>query len=297
MTQETDIRKNLSTIGIRMAGAAEAAGRAPDSIILVAISKAHPASAAHQALITGHRVFGENRVQEAEEKWPALKDEFPNAVLHLVGALQRNKVHRAVALYDVIQTIDRPKLARALADEISKSGRRPQCFIQVNTGEEPQKGGILPETADSFIAECQDDLVFPGRVFRRQPKSVPAHGVQHIETPGALVAGDHIAQGVIAHVPHMNAPRGIGKHLKHVVFRFVCVFADGEASPVFPDRLPFRFRLLEIVPGHFCWLARLVESALVDRIYHRDPIRRLSIFFGVAVRFRITSYYDLENRR
>ena len=158
MTQETDIRKNLSTIGARMAGAAEAAGRAPDSITLVAISKAHPASAAHQALIAGHRVFGENRVQEAEEKWPALKDEFPNAVLHLVGALQRNKVHRAVALCDVIQTIDRPKLARALADEISKSGRRPQCFIQVNTGEEPQKGGILPETADSFIAECHDIL-------------------------------------------------------------------------------------------------------------------------------------------
>ena len=121
--------------------------------------------------------------------------------------------------------------------------------------------------------------------------------MQHIENPGALVTGEHIAQGVIAHVPHMNAPRGIGKHLKHVVFRFVCVFADGEASPVFPDRLPFRFRLLEIVPGHFDWLARLVESALVDRIYHRDPKRRLSIFFGVAVRFRITSYYDLENRR
>lgn len=158
MTQETDIRKNLSAIRARMAEAAEAAGRSPDSITLVAISKAHPAPAARQALTAGHRVFGENRVQEAEEKWPALKDEFADAELHLVGALQRNKVHRAVALCDVIQTVDRPKLARALADEISKSGRRPQCFIQINTGEEPQKGGILPEAADTFIAECQDIL-------------------------------------------------------------------------------------------------------------------------------------------
>ena len=141
-----------------MAEAAEATGRSPDSITLVAISKAHPAPVARQALTTGHRVFGENRVQEAEEKWPALKDEFADAELHLVGALQRNKVHRAVALCDVIQTVDRPKLAYALADEISKSGRQPQCFIQVNTGEEPQKGGILPEAADAFIAECQDIL-------------------------------------------------------------------------------------------------------------------------------------------
>ncbi len=144
-----------------MAEAAEAAGRSPDSITLVAISKAHPAPAARQALTDGHRVFGENRVQEAEEKWPALKDEFTDAELHLVGALQRNKVHRAVALCDVIQTIDRPKLARALADEISKSGRRPQCFIQVNTGEEPQKGGIAPGEADAFIAECRDGLGLP----------------------------------------------------------------------------------------------------------------------------------------
>ena len=156
MIQETDIRKNLSAIEARMAGAAGAAGRDSGKITLVAISKAHPASAAHQALAAGHRVFGENRVQEAEEKWPALKDEFPDAVLHLVGPLQRNKVRRAVALFDVIQTIDRPKLARALADEISKSGRGPQCFIQINTGEEPQKGGTPPDAADSFIAECQD---------------------------------------------------------------------------------------------------------------------------------------------
>ena len=158
MIQETDIRKNLSAIEARMAGAAGAAGRDSGKLTLVAMSKAHPASAAHQALAAGHRVFGENRVQEAEEKWPALKDEFPDAELHLVGPLQRNKVRRAVALFDVIQTIDRPKLARALADEISKSGRGPQCFIQINTGEEPQKGGTPPDAADSFIAECQDIL-------------------------------------------------------------------------------------------------------------------------------------------
>jgi pyridoxal phosphate enzyme (YggS family) len=158
MTQETDIGNNLSAIKARMDEAAATAGRSPGSVTLVAISKAHPAAAAHRALTAGHRVFGENRVQEAAEKWPALKDEFPDAELHLVGALQRNKVHRAVALCDVIQTVDRPKLARALADEISKSGRGPQCFIQINTGEEPQKGGILPNAADAFIAECRDIL-------------------------------------------------------------------------------------------------------------------------------------------
>ena len=155
---KTDIRKNLLAIGAKIADAAEAGGHPRDSVTLVAVSKAHPTDMAHRALVAGHRVFGENRVQEADEKWPPLKEEFPDVSLHLVGPLQRNKVRIAVTLFDVIQTIDRPKLARALADEMDKSGRRPGCFIQVNTGEEPQKGGVTPGEADDFITKCRDSL-------------------------------------------------------------------------------------------------------------------------------------------
>ncbi len=161
---KTDIRENLLTVGAKIAEAAEAAKagvRPLESVTLVAVSKAHPAEAAHRALAAGHQVFGENRVQEADEKWPLLKEEFPDVSLHLVGPLQRNKVRVAVALFDVIQTVDRLKLARALADEMDKSGRRPGCFIQVNTGEEPQKGGVTPEDADALIAECRDGLGLP----------------------------------------------------------------------------------------------------------------------------------------
>ena len=161
MPQNTDIRENLITINNRIAEASKAAGREFEDVTLVAISKVHPAAAARQALEAGHLVFGENRLQEAEKKWPALKEEFPDARLHLVGGLQRNKVKPAVALFDTIQTIDRSKLARAIADEIDKSDRRPECFIQVNTGEEAQKGGVLPEDADALIGECRDNLGLP----------------------------------------------------------------------------------------------------------------------------------------
>ncbi|MBT3305114.1 MAG: YggS family pyridoxal phosphate-dependent enzyme [Alphaproteobacteria bacterium] len=138
-----------------------AAGRAAGSVTLIAISKNHPGEAARRALEAGQRAFGENRVQEAAEKWPSLKADFADADLHLVGSLQRNKVPRAVELFDAIHTIDRSKLARAIAGEMDKSGRRPDCFIQVNTGEEPQKGGVLPTEADVLIAECRDDLGLP----------------------------------------------------------------------------------------------------------------------------------------
>ena len=161
VTTETDIKQNLSAIGDAISAAVAAASRSPGGVTLIAISKAHPAQAARQALEAGHRVFGENRVQEALDKWPELKEEFSNAELHLVGSLQSNKVNRAVDLFDTIHTIDRPKLARAVAGEMDKCGRRPQCFIQVNTGEEPQKGGVLPAAADAFIAECRDDLGLP----------------------------------------------------------------------------------------------------------------------------------------
>lgn len=160
VTTETNIGENLSVVTAAIEAAA-AASRPPGRVTLIVISKAHPTAAARQALEAGHRVFGENRVQEAQDKWPALKEEFANAELHLVGSLQSNKAGRAVNLFDAIHTIDRPKLARAVAGEMDKCGRRPQCFIQVNTGEEPQKGGVLPEDADAFIAGCRDDFGLP----------------------------------------------------------------------------------------------------------------------------------------
>ena len=161
MTSKTDIRDTLASVGKLIEATEAAAGRTAGSVTLIAISKSHPGEAAHRALAAGHRVFGENRVQEALEKWPPLKAVYPDAELHLVGSLQRNKVHRAVELFDAIHTIDRSKLARAVATEMDKSGRRPVCFLQINTGEEPQKGGVLPAEADAFIAECRDDFGLP----------------------------------------------------------------------------------------------------------------------------------------
>lgn len=136
--------------------AVEAAGRADGSAKLVAVSKTMPAAAAEDAIEAGQRIFGENRVQEAHGKWPALKELHPDIELHLIGPLQTNKVKEAVALFDVIETVDRPKLARVLAEEMARTGIRPRLFVQVNTGEEPQKAGIAPgETAD-FVELCRE---------------------------------------------------------------------------------------------------------------------------------------------
>ncbi|MFD1624749.1 YggS family pyridoxal phosphate-dependent enzyme [Azospirillum griseum] len=140
---------------------ASAVGEAPLSTTLVAVSKTHPVEAVEEALAVGQRVFGENRVQEAKSKFPDLKARFPDLELHLIGPLQTNKVKDAVALFDVIQTLDRPKLAEALADEMAKSGRRPRCLIEVNTGEEPQKAGIAPADVESFLADCRNRLGLP----------------------------------------------------------------------------------------------------------------------------------------
>lgn len=159
MEPGTDIAENLAQVKARIAEAA--AQCSAGDVTLVAVGKAHPASLVRAALEAGHRVFGENRVQEAEEKWPQLKAGFPDARVHLIGPLQRNKLRRAVALFDVIETIDRPKLARALADERDRGGLCPDCFIQVNTGEEPQKAGIAPADADAFIKTCRDEYGLP----------------------------------------------------------------------------------------------------------------------------------------
>jgi pyridoxal phosphate enzyme (YggS family) len=155
------VADNLAAVGARVAAAAVAAGSDPGSVALVAVGKKQPPEKLVAALAAGHRVFGENRVQEAAGKFPALKADFPDLVLHLIGPLQTNKAAEAVALFDVIETLDRPKLARALAKEMAKSGRRPRLTVQVNTGEEPQKAGVAPAEADALVSYARDELGLP----------------------------------------------------------------------------------------------------------------------------------------
>jgi len=155
------IAANLAAVRQRIEAAAGAAGRAPDSVTLVAVSKTHPAASVREALAAGHRAFGENRVQEALAKYPALRADFPDLALHLIGPLQTNKARDAVAAFDVIETVDRPRLAQALANEMERTGRRPPCFVEVNTGEESQKAGVMPAEADRFIDECRNRVGLP----------------------------------------------------------------------------------------------------------------------------------------
>ena len=152
----SDATARLDEVRRRIAEAARAAGRDPASVTLVAVSKTHGADRVRELLQVGQRVFGENRVQEAEGKFPALKSEYPDLELHLIGPLQTNKAREAVALFDVIQSVDRERLAVALAREMERAGRRPACYVQVNTGEEPQKAGVLPAEVDAFVAACRD---------------------------------------------------------------------------------------------------------------------------------------------
>ncbi|MEQ8828164.1 MAG: YggS family pyridoxal phosphate-dependent enzyme [Alphaproteobacteria bacterium] len=144
-----------------IAAAEKDAGRAAGEVRLVAVSKTFGAEEIRPVLTAGQTLFGENRVQEAEDKWPALKEAFPDTVLHLIGPLQSNKTKNAVALFDAIESVDRPKIARAIAKEAEKQGRMPDVFLQINTGEEPQKAGMLPGEADAYIAEARDVLNLP----------------------------------------------------------------------------------------------------------------------------------------
>jgi hypothetical protein len=155
------IAGNLAAVRDKIAAAATGAGRDSAAVSLVAVSKTQPQEAVRAALAAGQRLFGENRVQEALGKFPGLRNEYPDLVLHLIGPLQTNKVREAVAHCDVIETVDRPRLAEALAREMEKTGKRPLCYIEVNTGEEAQKAGIVPGAADAFIAECRDRLGLP----------------------------------------------------------------------------------------------------------------------------------------
>jgi pyridoxal phosphate enzyme (YggS family) len=157
----SEIAARLAAIKERIAYAAKDSGRDPRAVTLVAVSKTHGAEIIAPALAAGHRVFGENRVQEAAAKWPNLRQQYSDIELHLIGPLQTNKVRDAVALFDVIESVDRLKLAQALAMELAKSARTVVCYIQVNTGEEPQKAGIPPDEADAFIAHCRGELKLP----------------------------------------------------------------------------------------------------------------------------------------
>jgi pyridoxal phosphate enzyme (YggS family) len=153
---QDDIAGRLAALRQRIAEACVAAGRDPKDVTLVAIAKTHPAEAVAAAFAVGQRVFGENRVQEAKAKYPALRAAHPALALRLVGPLQTNKVKEAAALFDVVETVDRPRLAEALAAEIAKSGRPIGCLVQVNTGEEPQKAGIAPREAAALIGRCRE---------------------------------------------------------------------------------------------------------------------------------------------
>jgi pyridoxal phosphate enzyme (YggS family) len=155
------IAANLREIRVRIEAAALSADRNADAVTLVAVAKTHPASAVAAALSAGQTVFGENRVQEAQAKYPELQRLHPGLRLHLIGPLQTNKVKDAVALFDAIETVDREKLARALAAELQRQSRRPQLFVQVNIGEEPQKAGIAPRETDAFVALCRGQLALP----------------------------------------------------------------------------------------------------------------------------------------
>lgn len=145
----------LAEITARMRAAEAAAGRGEGSVRLIAVSKVQPADRVEAVLEAGHRLFGENYVQEAAGKWPAWKARFPGVELHMIGPLQTNKAKLAVDLFDAIHTVDRPSLAEKLARLADARGVSPQLFVQVNTGEEPQKAGVLPADTDAFVAACR----------------------------------------------------------------------------------------------------------------------------------------------
>ena len=147
--------ERLDFIRAEIRRAALSNGRDPASIALLAVTKTFSAEAILPALEAGQRIFGENRIQEAKGKWPELRARFPGIELHLIGPLQSNKAREAVALFDAIHTVDRPKIAAALAEEIARQGKAPRLFVEVNTGGEAQKVGVLPEAADDFIQECR----------------------------------------------------------------------------------------------------------------------------------------------
>src|SRR5262245_4724335 len=156
VTETIDSRSRLTAVRQEIAAACKAAGRDTGAVTLVAVSKTFGASVIEPVIAAGQSVFGENRVQEARAKWTALKARHPAIELHLVGPLQSNKAKEAVALFDAIHSVDRPSLCEVLAKEIARQGRRPTLFVEINTGGESQKAGVLPERADEFLKACRE---------------------------------------------------------------------------------------------------------------------------------------------
>ena len=152
---EASATERLADVRERIARAAKLARRSPDDVTLIAVSKAHPPESIRPLLEAGQRVFGENRVQEAQDKWPELREQHPGIELHLVGQLQSNKAEDAVRLFDAIHSVDRPSLVTALAKAMDKGGKRPACFIQVNIGDEPQKGGCPITELEALVAAAR----------------------------------------------------------------------------------------------------------------------------------------------
>ena len=148
----------IAAVHERIAAAASRTGRDASEVKLIAVSKTFNAAYIEPVIEAGQRLFGENRVQEAQGKWPEIKVRFPDVELHLIGPLQSNKARDAVELFDVIHTVDRPKIAHAIATEIERQGRKPRLLVQVNTGEEEQKTGVLPADTDNFLKQCSDEL-------------------------------------------------------------------------------------------------------------------------------------------
>ena len=161
VAERAEVSRHLVEVRARVAAAAELAGRRADAVTLIAVSKFQPEARIRAALDLGQHHFGENRVQEAAGRWPALRPRYPDLTLHFIGHLQSNKAAEAIALFDAIHSVDRAKLAKALAEAMTRANRRPDCFVQVNTGEEPQKGGVLPAEADALIEACRDKWQLP----------------------------------------------------------------------------------------------------------------------------------------
>jgi pyridoxal phosphate enzyme (YggS family) len=176
MTNLSPDLSGLPAVRAEIACACKEAGRDPAGVTLIAVSKTFGAEAIEPVIAAGQNIFGENRVQEAKMKWPALQSKHSGLQLHMVGSLQSNKAKEAVVLFDAIHSLDRQSLAEALAKEISKQGRKPLLFVEVNTGAEPQKAGLLPQDVDGFVKRCRDDwgLVVDGLMCIPPAEEAPA---------------------------------------------------------------------------------------------------------------------------